>query len=147
MTFKVHAAHGTIYFTRILMFVEVVGLKPRQVLISYYRIESLYLSFHVGALTDRYIIATKGKAQIQLSPQNLLNFNSRQSGGSCNGGDHHKAYDFISKYGISDDSCTPFSGLNWMYGFMVAAMTEVDEVRGAQCYTCDWSGACGFVPE
>lgn len=30
-----------------------------------------------GALSDRYIIATKGKANIQLAPQVLLNFNAR----------------------------------------------------------------------
>jgi len=43
----------------------------------------------------------------------LLNFNQEVSGGSCNGGDANKAYDFIYKYGITDDSCAPFVGLNW----------------------------------
>lgn len=54
-----------------------------------------------GALSDRYAIATLGKLRINLAPQQLLNFNSRITGGSCNGGDDLKAYDFIHKYGIN----------------------------------------------
>lgn len=99
-----------------------------------------------GALSDRYQIATGGKVQLQLAPQILLNYNSRTSGGSCNGGDHVKAYDFIHKYGIADDSCAPFVGLNWLHGFGIAAYTSVEDVQNSQCYTCDWYGACGFVP-
>jgi len=99
-----------------------------------------------GALTDRYLIATNNKLQIQLSPQQLLNFNARTSGGSCNGGDDLKAYEFISVYGISDDTCAPFVGLNWLRGFEVASMTDVDEVRDHMCYICTWGGTCGFVP-
>ncbi len=68
-------------------------------------------------------------------------------GGSCNGGDQLKAYEFIHNYGISDDSCTPYAGLNWLYGFVVAGLTEVDDVQGAQCYTCNWIGSCEFVPK
>lgn len=71
----------------------------------------------------------------------------RTSGGSCNGGDHVKAYEFIYKYGIADDTCAPFAGLNWRHGFEVAAMTSVEDVQGHQCHTCDWEGSCGFVPK
>lgn len=99
-----------------------------------------------GALSDRYNIATNGKAQIQLAPQILLNYNSVISGGSCNGGDHVKAYDFIYKYGIADDTCAPFMGLNWLHGFAIAAYTSVEDVQRSQCWTCDWYGACGYVP-
>jgi len=99
-----------------------------------------------GALTDRYLIATKGKLNIQLAPQNLLNFNAYTSGGSCNGGDPLKAYDFVHKYGISEENCMPFAGLNWRHGFVVAGMREVDDVQRHQCHTCDWSGSCGFAP-
>lgn len=98
-----------------------------------------------GALSDRYAIATKGKLRVQLAPQQLLNFNSYTSGGSCNGGDHLKAYDFIHKYGIADDTCAPFEGRNWLRGFMVAAMTDVEEVRAHQCFVCMWDGTCTFV--
>lgn len=100
-----------------------------------------------GALSDRYMIATNAKHQLQLAPQNLLNFNSRVSGGSCNGGDPEKAYEFVHKYGISDDTCAPYAGLNWLRGFEVAAMTDVDDVRGHQCFTCNWSGVCEYVPK
>jgi cathepsin X len=98
-----------------------------------------------GALSDRYNIATGGKLNIQLSPQQLLNFNSKNSGGSCNGGDSLKAYEFIYTYGISDDTCAPFVGLNWLHGFHVAAMTEVEDVQNNQCYMCNWDGTCGFL--
>ncbi len=70
----------------------------------------------------------------------------RTSGGSCNGGDHVKAYDFIHQYGISDDSCMPYSGLNWRHGFVVAEMTDAADVQAHQCHVCDWSGSCGFAP-
>jgi cathepsin X len=100
-----------------------------------------------GALSDRYIIATKGKAQIQLAPQILLNYNSHTTGGSCNGGDHLKAYEFAHKYGIADDTCAPFHGLNWLHGFVIGGYTSVEDVQNSQCYTCTWSGSCGFVPK
>lgn len=70
---------------------------------------------------------------------------SRTTGGSCNGGDQLKAYEFIHKYGISDDTCAPFLGQQWARGFEVAAMTDVDEVRAHQCFLCMWDGTCTFV--
>jgi len=98
-----------------------------------------------GALTDRYIFATKGKLQVQLASQNLLNFQVHITGGSCNGGDALKGYHFIYKYGITDDTCTPYKGLNWEHGFEIADMTSVDDVSSHMCYSCDWNGACGFL--
>lgn len=74
-----------------------------------------------------------------------LIISGRTSGGSCNGGDDLKAYEFINKYGISDDTCAPFLGLNWARGFEVAAMTDVEDVRSHQCYICMWNGVCTFV--
>ncbi len=97
-------------------------------------------------MSDRYTIATNGKLRVQLAPQQLLNFNKRVSGGSCNGGDAYKAYEFIYNYKISDDTCAPFQGLNWVHGFEVAAMTEVDDVQSHQCYLCNWEGTCTFAP-
>lgn len=98
-----------------------------------------------GALSDRYIIATNGHAQIQLAPQVLINFNARTTGGSCNGGDHLKAYEFMHKYGMVDDTCAPFAGLNWLHGFEVAAMTGVKAVQNHMCYSCDWDDTCGYI--
>jgi cathepsin X len=100
-----------------------------------------------GALSDRYALFTRGKLRVQLAPQILLNWNSRISGGSCNGGSDLKAYDFIAKYGIVDDSCQPFVGLDWLRGFEVAAMRSVADVRSHQCYQCGWGGTCNFVAE
>ena len=34
----------------------------------------------MGALNDRFIIASKGKAQIQLSPQTFITFNEETTG-------------------------------------------------------------------
>ena len=51
----------------------------------------------------------------------------------------------MHQYGISDDTCAPFVGLNWLRGFSVAAMTDVDDVQSHQCYLCDWGGKCDFV--
>jgi len=99
-----------------------------------------------GALSDRYAIATGNKLRVQLAPQQLLNFNARTSGGSCNGGSDYKAYEFMHTYGIADDTCAPFVGLNWYHGFDVAALTEVEGVRKHQCYICTWEGTCAFVP-
>ena len=110
--------------------------------VSYIRAEAA-----TGALSDRYMIASGGKIQVQLAAQNLLNFNERTSGGSCNGGDQAKAYEFIHTYGISDDTCTPYEGLNWLRGFEVAAMTEVEDVKDHMCFTCAWDGSCGYVPK
>jgi cathepsin X len=97
-----------------------------------------------GAFSDRYNIATGGKLNIQLSVQQFLNFNSQTTGGSCNGGDSLKGYEFIYTYGVVDDSCGPFVGLNWLHGFSVAGMTDVEDVQNHQCYMCDWDGTCGF---
>jgi cathepsin X len=80
-----------------------------------------------------------------LAPQQLLNFNSKTSGGSCNGGDHVKAYEFIHKYGISDETCGAKIGLDHIHSFEVASMTDVEDVRRHQCFECEWTGPCGFV--
>jgi cathepsin X len=105
------------------------------------------LILFVGAISDRYAIATRNKLRVQLAPQQLLNFNEKTSGGSCNGGSDLKAYEFMHIYGLVDDTCAPFMGLNWLHGFEVAAMTDVDDVRNHQCYICNWDGTCSFLPQ
>ena len=98
-----------------------------------------------GALSDRYSIATQGKLRVSLAPQQLLNFNPRTTGGSCEGGDHVKAYEFMHTYGISDDTCGAKIGLDRLHSFHVAAMTDVEDVRDHQCFECEWTGPCDFV--
>lgn len=99
----------------------------------------------IGAISDRFAIATQNKLRVQLAPQSLLNFNERTSGGSCNGGSDLAAYRFMHKFGLVDDTCAPFQGLNWLHGFEVAAMTDRDDIRNHQCYICTWSGTCTYL--
>lgn len=101
---------------------------------------------HLGALSDRYAIATQNKLRVQLGLQNLLNFKDRITGGGCTGGDSIKAYEFIHHYGISDDTCAPFLGVDYARGFEVSDMYKAEDVQGHQCYLCMWSGECTFVP-
>ena len=55
-----------------------------------------------GALSDRYKIATRGQLNLQLAPQNLLNFAPEITGGGCQGGNSASAYSFIKRFGITD---------------------------------------------
>jgi hypothetical protein len=41
----------------------------------------------MGALSDRYRIATAGAVDVHLASQVLLNFDPTVKGGDCNGGD------------------------------------------------------------
>ena len=65
----------------------------------------------------------------------------RITGGACTGGDKLKAYEFIAKYGIADDTCAPFAGLNYVHGFSVADMMSVPQVQDHMCYSCDCTEA------
>ncbi len=89
-------------------------------------------AYLVGALSDRYIIATNGRLRINLGAQQLLNFNSRITGGSCNGGSHEKAYEFIHTYTIADDTCAAKIGLDRTHGFEVADLSDVEDVKDHQ---------------
>jgi cathepsin X len=100
-----------------------------------------------GALSDRFTIATGGKLRVALAPQALLNFNQFLTGGTCNGGDHLKAYEFAHNHGIADDTCQVFVGLDAAHGFEVNDYTDADDIRSHQCYMCEWNGLCGFVPK
>jgi len=92
-----------------------------------------------GALSDRFKIATNGSLQINLAPQTLLNFPHKMSGGSCQGGDDFHAAAFMHEYGIADDTCLPFSGVDNYYE---ASYTSVEQVRNHLCRHCHWNGDC-----
>jgi len=63
-----------------------------------------------SALSDRLYIAAGGKgAQVNLSPQYLINFNG---GGTCSGGMPAKAYRYIEKNGIVDQTCAIYEAQN-----------------------------------
>ena len=55
----------------------------------------------MGALSDRYRIATEGAVDVQLAVQVLLNFDPKITGGDCSGGDALPAYKFIHRFGVS----------------------------------------------
>jgi hypothetical protein len=76
----------------------------------------------------------------------LLNFKEKITGGACTGGNSLKAYRFIHKYGLADDTCAPFMGINWLHGFEIADMYELEDVQSHQCFLCTWGGTCTFVP-
>lgn len=96
-----------------------------------------------GALTDRFIIATKGQvAMPHLSMQALLDCGEGTSVGdlgSCSGGSDIKAYEFIHKYGITDVTCSPYMGVtstNWGEGVTCPER---------MCKQCDIHGSCHLI--
>lgn len=102
-----------------------------------------------GALSDRYRIATNGTLQVNLAVQVLLNYDASMSGGSCFGGDDLKAAEFIHRYGISDDTCAPFQGTDFGWGFDCCDGDDKTKahVRAHMCHYCDWSDSCRWLPD
>lgn len=89
----------------------------------YYLVNSTYLGPHRNShaptgcssswalavtttFSDRLRIASKGKVNVDLSAQVLLNCKV----GTCSGGTHHDAIIFISKYGIPEEGCQGYLG-------------------------------------
>ncbi|KAK6638876.1 hypothetical protein RUM43_007146 [Polyplax serrata] len=58
--------------------------------------------------SDRYAIMSKGLTRVDLSPQHLLSCNKGQRG--CQGGHLSRAWTFIRKFGLVDESCYPWTG-------------------------------------
>ena len=95
-----------------------------------------------GALSDRIKIATGGLLpDVNLSPQALLDCgaSATPSTGSCNGGNPTLAYEFMANTGITDETCSPYQGVdntNW------AEIPCADRM----CRRCDRFGTCRFLP-
>ena len=95
-----------------------------------------------GALSDRIKIATGGLLpDVTLSPQALLDCgaSATPSTGSCNGGNPTLAYEFMANTGITDETCSPYQGVdntNW------AEVPCADRM----CRRCDRFGTCRFLP-
>jgi len=101
-----------------------------------------------GALSDRYRIATNGSVQVNLAVQVLLNHDKKITGGTCFGGDSFRAAHFFYKYGISDDTCAPFAGTDFTWGFDCCIGNKSKaHVHAHMCYYCDWDGSCDFTNE
>jgi len=93
----------------------------------------------LSALASRAMLATKAQApQIAFSTQVLLNCESSETGGSCDGGDPALAYQFIKKNGITDDTCLAYEGIDF------SSWGELD-CSEMMCRDCDRFGSCGFV--
>lgn len=99
----------------------------------------------MGAFSDRYAIATNNTLKVQLAVQVLLNFDKEVTGGSCLGGDTSDAYKFVHKYGVTDDTCAPFLGMNYAWGFEHAHANSVDDVLTHLCQACAWDGGCDWL--
>ncbi len=96
----------------------------------------------VGALTDRIIIARRQAGDhtpvVPLSPQVLLDCKDPNLG-SCNGGSALGAYAFISKNGITDITCSPYTGVDFAF------WGEQDSCGDKMCRYCDRFGKCQFL--
>eukprot|EP01048_Picozoa_sp_COSAG05_P001530 COSAG05_NODE_52_length_23775_cov_49.471110_5_plen_330_part_00 len=111
----------------------------------------------MGALSDRYRIATAGAVDVQLAVQVLLNFDPHLTGGDCSGGDALKGYKFVKRFGITDDTCAPFIGESFGDNSMGETQPEGNEdpikkeakvtafVRARMCHFCDWDGNCDWL--
>ncbi len=58
-------------------------------------------------LSDRFCIASKGKVNNVLSPQDLVSCDTSEFG--CQGGYVNKTWDFLTKQGIVTDACLPYT--------------------------------------
>jgi cathepsin X len=94
----------------------------------------------MGAFSDRFAISTNNALKVQLSVQLLLNFDGDLTGGSCLGGDSLRAYKFAYKYGITDDTCAPFLGMNYGWGFDHAEGDNSTDVMKHLCQVGAWDG-------
>ncbi|KAL9653872.1 hypothetical protein ABK040_012932 [Willaertia magna] len=63
-------------------------------------------------LSDRFCIASKGRVNVLLSPEFMLNCN--YINGACTGGNLYYAYRFLTDIGVPADFCTPYTSY---YGF------------------------------
>jgi cathepsin B len=58
-------------------------------------------------LSDRFAIATEGKVNVVLSPQDLVSCDKGDAG--CNGGYLDRSWDYLVKSGIVSDECLPYT--------------------------------------
>lgn len=61
-------------------------------------------------LSDRFCIASKGKINVTLSPQDLISCDVSKWTLGCNGGVPEYAWRWIEQNGIREESCLPFGG-------------------------------------
>lgn len=59
------------------------------------------------ALSDRFCVASQGKINVVLSPEDMVSCDSRNAG--CEGGNLFFAWNYLMKNGIVADSCFPYT--------------------------------------
>lgn len=71
------------------------------------------------AFSDRFAIASKGKVNVVLSPEELVSCDTNDYG--CNGGYMDMAWEFLENHGVTSDACFPYSAGS---GFAPACATK-----------------------
>lgn len=95
-----------------------------------------------GALTDRMILARDKAGDhtpvVPLSPQVMLDCKDDNLG-SCHGGSAVGAYAFIHTNGVTDITCSPYYGADYVYWGEGSGCGET------MCRNCDRFGSCKFI--
>ena len=86
-----------------------------------------------SAISDRISILRGGKfPEINIAPQVLLSCD--QKDGGCHGGSQMRAYEWISKNGITDTTCAPYLGLSWREGLTCTDQSICKECNRETCW-------------
>lgn len=65
----------------------------------------------VDVASDRYTLMSQGSEAVHLSAQHLLSCNNKMQQG-CSGGSLDRAWQFVRKFGLTDEECYPWTGRN-----------------------------------
>lgn len=71
------------------------------------------------AFSDRFAIASNGKVNVVLSPEELVSCDTNDYG--CNGGYMDMAWEFLENHGVTSDACFPYTAGS---GFAPACATK-----------------------
>jgi len=74
------------------------------------------------ALSDRFCIASSGKEDVILSPQDLVSCDGSDMG--CNGGRLDTAWSYMQNHGVHSDACMPYVSGNGTTTFCPSSCTD-----------------------
>jgi len=93
------------------------------------------------AITDRFRIHHRKQfGQRALSVQALLNCGGKAGAGDCSGGNFEMLYEYISKHGVTDETCMPYMGLDRSYNVQLPC-------EETMCRECTLDGSCRRIPD
>eukprot|EP01104_Vermistella_antarctica_P015888 TRINITY_DN5310_c0_g1_i1.p1 TRINITY_DN5310_c0_g1~~TRINITY_DN5310_c0_g1_i1.p1 ORF type:complete len:246 (+),score=20.36 TRINITY_DN5310_c0_g1_i1:30-767(+) len=75
---------------------------------------------------------------ITLAAQVLLDCGQQYGTGGCTGGDDLLAYEFIAEYGITDETCYPYAGVDYAYASEKACNLTM-------CRRCSRFNKCDYI--